>query len=68
MFMMYVKDMADKVQCATNLDDHEASVIRGLADRRKWSISQTIAELVRESPTFLAELAKQHPQPASAEA
>jgi hypothetical protein len=40
------------VNRATYLEDHEDRAIATIAADRKWSVSQTIAEMVREAPTF----------------
>lgn len=52
------------IASTTSLEDFEFAAVKGLADQRKWSVSQTIAELVRESPTFNEELAKRQSEPA----
>lgn len=37
---------------ATYLEESEDRAVQAIATDRKWSISQTIAEMVREAPTF----------------
>lgn len=45
-------------QSTVCLAEHERSAVADIASQRKWSMSKTIAELVRESPTFVAKLAE----------
>jgi hypothetical protein len=40
---------------STYFEPREDETIQRIAQARKWSISQTIGELVRESPSFRAE-------------
>lgn len=38
---------------ATYLEEFEDDAVRSIADDRKWSVSKTIAELVRSSPDYI---------------